>query len=49
VSGKNILNKYYSIILKSDLYLSVKVNPKPGKLSSKLIKPFSGAGSPLKI
>ena len=34
----------YSIILKSDLYLSVSVKPKPGKLSFKSINPFSGVG-----
>ena len=39
----------YSIISKSDLYLSVIVRPKPGLLSSKFINPFSGAGSPSKI
>ena len=39
----------YSIILKSDLYLSVIVKPSPGLLSSKSINPFSGAGSPSKI
>ena len=39
----------YSIILKSDLYLSVIVRPNPGLLSSKSINPFSGTGSPSKI
>ena len=49
-SKKNIkVDFYYSIILKSDSYLSVIVKPSPGLLSSKSINPFSGAGSPSKI
>ena len=39
----------YSIIVKSDLYLSVSVRPNPGRSSIKSIKPFFGVGSPSKI
>ena len=44
-----VLKVNYSIIVKSDLYLSVSVRPSPGKSSFKSIKPLIGAGSPSKI